>query len=75
MPLTENVNVATQTKSYTVGEAMNPVVVITVKQVQKMPSNDLQHVYEAVAFGMNDTGPSFTVTAWFLIGWNLNVWQ
>lgn len=42
MPLTENVNVATQTKSYTVGEAMNPVVVITVKQVQKMPSNDLQ---------------------------------
>lgn len=41
-PLTENVNVATLTKSYTVGEAMNPVVVITVKQVQKMPSNDLQ---------------------------------
>lgn len=28
-------------KNYTVGEAMNPVLVITVKQTQEMPSNGL----------------------------------
>lgn len=42
MPLIEkNVNVIKLAKNYTAGEAVNPVLGITVKWAQEMPSNGL----------------------------------